>query len=126
MEQASHLLLNYQFNIVMGAVEELFHERFTCMRERAMADIVEEGCRGDQRALLIGESEPPAGDIGKEHGTQRVLEPRVIGTRIDKVRKTELLDVAEALQGRGIQQGKRKLLHFNIAMDRVLDYFQVH
>ena len=55
-----------------------------------------------------------------------MFEPCVIGTRIHKVRKTKLLDVAETLQGWGIEQGKRKLLHFNIAMDGVLDYFQVH
>ena len=47
----------------------------------------------------------------------------MIGTRIHKIRKTELLDVAETLQGRGIEQGKRKLLHFNIAMDRIFDNF---
>ena len=32
-------------------------------------------------------------------------------------------DVAEALQRGEIEQGERKVLHFNITMDRVLDNF---
>jgi hypothetical protein len=47
----------------------------------------------------------------------------MVGTRVHKIRKTELPDVAETLQDRGIEQGKRKLLHLYIAMDRVFDYF---
>jgi hypothetical protein len=50
----------------------------------------------------------------------------VVGTWIHEIRKPELLDVAEALQCRGIEQGKCELLHFHIAMDRVLDDLQVH
>ena len=50
-----------------------------------------------------------------------MLEPCMVGTRIDEIGKTELFDIAEALEYRGIEQGKCKILHFNIAMDRVLD-----
>jgi len=55
-----------------------------------------------------------------------MLEPRVVGTGIHEIGKTELPDVAEALQRRRIEQGKRKLLHINIAMDRVFYDLQVH
>ena len=72
------------------------------------------------------EAEAAGCHIRKEHGAQRVLEPRVVGPGVHEVGKTELPDVAEALQRRGIEQGKRKVLHFNITMDRVLDDLQIH
>jgi hypothetical protein len=45
----------------------------------------------------------------------------MIGARVDKIRKSELFDVAEALEYRRVQQGKCKILYLNIAMDRVFD-----
>jgi hypothetical protein len=48
----------------------------------------------------------------------------MVGTGVYKVRKTELLDVAEALERRGIEQGKCKILHLDIAMDRV--FYDLH
>jgi hypothetical protein len=52
-----------------------------------------------------------------------MLKPRVVGAGINKVGKTELPDVAEALERRGVEKGKRKILHFDITVDRVLDDF---
>jgi hypothetical protein len=46
----------------------------------------------------------------------------MVGSGIDKIRKTELFNVAESLERWGIQQGQRKILHLNIAMDRVFYY----
>jgi hypothetical protein len=40
---------------------------------------------------------------------------------VDKIRKTELFNVAEALEYRRIQQGECKILYLDIAMDRVFD-----
>jgi hypothetical protein len=50
----------------------------------------------------------------------------VVGPGIHEVGKTELADIAKALQQRGIKEGKREVLHFNITMDRVLDDLQIH
>jgi hypothetical protein len=46
----------------------------------------------------------------------------MVGSGIDKIRKTELFNVAEALECRGIQQGKSKILDLNVSMDRVFYY----
>ena len=91
-----------------------------------MADIVEEPGSDHERPVLLGKAEAAGCHIRKEHGAKRVLEPRVVGPGIHEVGKTELPDVAEALQRRGVKQGKRKVLHFNIAVDRVLDDLQIH
>jgi hypothetical protein len=48
----------------------------------------------------------------------------MVGSGIHQIGKSELLYVAEALECRRIEQGKRKVLHLNIAMDRVFDYLQ--
>lgn len=47
----------------------------------------------------------------------------MIGTGIDKIGKTKLPYVAEALQRGRVEQDKRKVLHFNVTVDRVLDDF---
>jgi hypothetical protein len=47
----------------------------------------------------------------------------VVGPGIDEIGEPELPDVAEALERQRVKQGKRKVLHFNITMDRVLDNF---
>jgi hypothetical protein len=107
--------------MVMGHVKELFHQGFAGMGERAMTDIVEEPGCDHERAVFFGKPETTGCNIGKEHGAERVLKPRMVGTGIHKIGKTELPDIAEALQWRGVQEGKRKVLHFYIPMDRVLD-----
>ncbi len=86
-----------------------------------MADIMEEAGCDNQHAFVVGKAEPAARDIGKEHRTERVLEARVVRTWVHEVRKAELPDITEALQGRGVEQGKREILNLNIAVDRVLD-----
>jgi hypothetical protein len=47
----------------------------------------------------------------------------VVGAGIHQKGKTELPDIAEALQRQGIKQGECKVLHFYITVDRVLDDF---
>jgi len=46
----------------------------------------------------------------------------MICTRIHKIRKTELFNIAEALESRGIKQSYCKILDLNVSMDRVFDY----
>jgi hypothetical protein len=48
----------------------------------------------------------------------------MIGAGIYKIRKTELFNVAEALERWRIEQGKRKIIHLDIAMDRV--FYDLH
>eukprot|EP00825_Cyclidium_porcatum_P027303 TRINITY_DN2935_c0_g5_i3.p4 TRINITY_DN2935_c0_g5~~TRINITY_DN2935_c0_g5_i3.p4 ORF type:complete len:122 (-),score=2.03 TRINITY_DN2935_c0_g5_i3:567-932(-) len=110
----------------MRAVEELLHEWLARMGEGTMADIVEEGRGNNEPALVLRKAEPPARQISKEHGAQRMLEPGMVGARVDKIREPQLLDVAEALEGRGIEEGERKILEFHITMDRVLDDLLIH
>jgi len=53
-----------------------------------------------------------------------VLEPGVVGPRVNEIRKPQLLDVPEPLESRGVQQGECKILDFDVPMDRVLDDLQ--
>jgi hypothetical protein len=48
----------------------------------------------------------------------------MVGSGVDKIRKTELFNIAESLECRGIQQGKSKILYLNITMDRV--FYDLH
>jgi len=107
-------------------MEELLHQGLAGMGERAVADIVEEPGRDHERAVFIGKPEPAGCHIGKEHGAERMLEPRVVGPGIHKIRKTELPDITESLQRGGVEKGERKILHFNVTVDRVLDDLQSH
>lgn len=91
------------------------------MGERPVADIMEEGRGNNERALVFGELEPAARDIRKEHSAKGVFKPRMVGARIYEVGKTELPDVAEALQHGGVEQPEREIFHLDITMDRVLD-----
>jgi hypothetical protein len=108
-------------NIIVTTMKVLLHQGLARMRERAVPDIMEEGGRYDEPAFVIGKLEPAAGHIGKEHGAQRVLEPRVIGTRVYEKGEAQLPDIAEALENRRIEQPECKVLHLDITMDRVLD-----
>jgi hypothetical protein len=53
-----------------------------------------------------------------------MLEPGMVCAGIDKVGKPQLADIPEPLQCRGIEEGKSKVLEFDIAVDRVLDDLQ--
>jgi hypothetical protein len=118
------LFLDNRFNIIMGPIKEQVYERFTCMGKWPMPDVMEKGGCNHQCMVMIRKPEPAGGYIGKEHGAKRVFKPCMVGSGIDKIRKTELFYISEALECRGIEQGKRKVLHLYIAMDRVLDYLQ--
>jgi UDP-N-acetylmuramate-alanine ligase len=110
----------------MGHVQELVRQGFTGMGKRAVADIVKESGSDYERAIVVRKPEASGSNICKEHGAKRVLEPRVVRSRIDKIRKPELPDIAEALQRRGIEQGERKVLYLNVPVDRIFDDFQIH
>jgi hypothetical protein len=72
--------------------------------------------------LSIGKPEPARSNISEKHGTERVFKARMVGSRIHQIRKTELFYVAEALEYRRIEQGKCKILHLDVAMNRVFYY----
>jgi len=55
-----------------------------------------------------------------------VLETGVVGTRVHEVRETELPDIAEPLQDRGVEQGEEGLPDLHVPMDRVLDDLRAH
>jgi len=55
-----------------------------------------------------------------------MLESGMVGTRIDKERKPELSDIAEALECGGIHDPPGKILDLDVTMDRVLDDLQGH
>jgi hypothetical protein len=88
-----------------------------------MTDIVEEPGSHDEYAVVLRKPEAAGCHVSKEHGAKRVLEPRVVRPGIHQIGKPELPYIAEALQMRGVQEGERKVFHFNVAMDRVLDNF---
>jgi hypothetical protein len=91
------------------------------MGKRAMADIMEETGSDNEGTVSIGKPEAAGCHIRKEHSAKRMLEPRVISPRVYEIGKTELPDITESLEGEGIEQGKCKILDFNVTVDRVLD-----
>jgi hypothetical protein len=91
------------------------------MGERPVPDIVEKGGGIHKSPLIVTQPKPSAGDICKEHRAKRVLEPGMVCTRVDKVRKTELLDIPETLQQGCIEQRKGKILNLYVPVHRVLD-----
>jgi hypothetical protein len=93
------------------------------MGERAVTNVMEEPGSDHERTVFVRKPETTGCHVSKEHGTERVLEPRMVGTGIYQIGKAELPDVAEALQRGGVEQSKRKVLHFYVTVDRVLDYF---
>ena len=99
-DQCTGLRTDDPFDIIMGGVEELLHQGLAGVGERAMADIMEEAGGDDESTVLVGKTETAGCNVGKEHGTKRVFEPRVIGPGIDEIGKTELPDVAQTLQSR--------------------------
>jgi hypothetical protein len=107
----------------MGHVKELLHQGLAGMGERAVTNVMEEPGSDHERAVFIRKPEAAGCHVCKEHGAERVLEPRVVGTGIHEIGKTELPDIAEALQRGGVEQGERKVLDFNVTVDRVLDDF---
>ena len=84
----------------MGAPKPGLHEGLARMRERPVAYIVEE--RGDQneQPVLWCKPELTARDTGKVHCSDRVFEPGVAGAGVNKERKPELPDIAQALDRR--------------------------
>jgi hypothetical protein len=50
----------------------------------------------------------------------------VIGTGIHKIGEPKLADIPQALDGRGVQERQEFLVHFHVAMDRVLDNLGIH
>jgi hypothetical protein len=110
-------------NIIMGHVEELLYQGLAGMGERAVTNVMEEPGSDHESAILVRKAETAGCHVSKEHGAEGVLEPRVVGTGIHEIGKTELPDVTEALQRGGVKQGEKKVLDFYVTVDRVLDNF---
>jgi hypothetical protein len=91
------------------------------MGKGAMSDIMEKGGCKHKHPVFVRKPEPPAGNIGKVHSSQRMFKPCMVCTGVNEVGETQLVDVPEPLEGRSIQKRQDKILHFYIAMYRVLD-----
>jgi hypothetical protein len=50
----------------------------------------------------------------------------MVGAGVDEVRETELPDVAESLQERGVKQGKKGVLDLHVPVDGILDDLCTH
>jgi hypothetical protein len=57
-------------------------------------------------------------------GAERVLEARVRGPGVDEKGVTELADVAETLDCRGVEDRERLRLEADVVPERVADYFK--
>jgi hypothetical protein len=77
---------------------KFLHEGFGRMREGAMPAIVQESAERYQKTLFPIEIQVPAHYRGKMQGSQGVLKPRMIGTRIDEIGKSQLTNVTESLK----------------------------
>jgi hypothetical protein len=86
-----------------------------------MPDIMEKCGGNNKETLIIGKLEPAACNVSKEHGTEGMLEPGMVSTGVNEVGEAKLPDVTETLEHGRIEQPERKILHLDIAMDRVLD-----
>jgi hypothetical protein len=86
-----------------------------------MPDIVQEGRRKDQPLLISIQAKAMAQQSCKVHRAKGMLETGVVRPRVHKVGKTQLADVAQPLDGRGIEQVKGSIVNLDVAVDRVLD-----
>jgi hypothetical protein len=96
------------------------------MGEWSVAYVMEKGCGHHQPAIVISKPELAAGDTGQVHRPHRMFKPCMVGPGIYEIRKPELTDITQALDGRGIQERQDLLIHFHIAMDRILDDLETH
>ena len=53
-----------------------------------------------------------------------MFKPCMVGSRINEIRKTELFNVTEPLEQRGVKQSKCEILYFDIAMNGV--FYDLH
>jgi LPPG:FO 2-phospho-L-lactate transferase len=108
-------------DFIVGVMQESLHEGLAGMGERTVANVMEKCGDCDECPFIVRQSESPRCHIRKEHRAKGVLKPGMVGPGIDKVGKAKLLNIAEALQGRGIQQRQGKILYFYIPMYGVFD-----
>jgi len=121
-EQPTYAVFEDPIHIIMGMMKVFLHERFARMGKWPVPDIMQKCCSDDQYVLIIRKPELSGSNISKKHSAKRVFKARMVGTRIYKIRKTQLLNVSETLEHGRIEQGKCEILHLNIPMDRVFYY----
>jgi hypothetical protein len=74
------------------------------VRERGVADVVEQGGGDDDEALLVVDVELVRHAAREVRDTEGVGESRVLGAVIDEVREAELSDEAQSLDLGGVDQ----------------------
>jgi hypothetical protein len=84
-------------DLVVASSRELLHHRLGDVGEGAVADVVEEGGRGDEFGLAGVEPELARHQAREVHRPERVLEPDMVCPGVDEVCKPELGDVPEPL-----------------------------
>ena len=98
------------------------------MREGVVADVVEQGGGDEDAHVLFAQHEgrvrvEETGQklLGQVIDAQRVLKARVARAWIHQMHVAELGDVAQALEGSGIDEGEDGSGEVDIAPDRVAD-----
>ena len=110
-----------------GLAEPGFHQRFACMGKRAVTHVMEES-RDQHHAARSSSAEPelPAGDTGQMHRSYRMFKTSVVSTGIHQVGESQLADVPQPLNRWRVKERQDLLIHFHIAMDRILDDLGIH
>ena len=109
-------------------VHDPFHDAvLQGVAERSVADIVQQDRDGSADLFLIGNVVPFAAQRGDRltdqmHGPERVMETRVQCAGIHQMPKPELLDVAQPLEPRMIDQLQDpRVRHRDEAVDRIVE-----
>ena len=97
-----------------------------------MADVVEQGGErdGDQVGRInavefptfVHDGQRPAGQV---IGPQGVFEPAVGGAGVDQEGMAQLANVAEPLDGGGVEHGQGRAVQSNVVPQRVADDFEL-
>ena len=91
------------------------------MGERVVADVVQQRGEADRDAVVLGDAGQLApllqrrqGAPGQVVGAERVLEAGVGGAGIDQEGVPDLADVAQALNGRGVEGQQRRAVESDV------------
>ena len=93
------------------------------MGKGPVPDIVEKCRCYDKQAVIFRHTKLAAHHTGKVHRSKGVFKPGVVRSRVDKIGKTKLLDMAEPLEQRRVKERDGGRIYLHIPVDRVLDRF---
>jgi hypothetical protein len=111
-----------EFNDALMICSEKWSQgRFGGMRERPVADIMQERSRTYQQPIFFFQAKMTGEERGHMVSPEAMLESGMVSTGIDEIRESELLYPAQPLHLRGVRQLQCQAFQPYIAMHRIPD-----